>query len=120
MLGTPYHDELDHDSIRALAASEDSNERLALGAQALAPELKLLAAMVDPEEVLIGGSTVALGATFLDRVQDEFDRYPAKGTSPTRIQYATAGNLPFIGAAQHALRSELGVSWSSLGIPNTL
>jgi predicted NBD/HSP70 family sugar kinase len=113
MLGSAFHDDLDEASVQMLADSRESRARMAVGARALSRALRMLAAMFDPEEILLGGSAPALGVPFLSMVRDEFEMYPAKGTAPVRIAYANGRALPFMGAAQFALRSELGVSWSS-------
>jgi predicted NBD/HSP70 family sugar kinase len=113
MLGDAFHDELDEASVQLLATARGSGERIALGARALSRALRMLSAMLDPEEILIGGAAPALGGAFLAMVQDELEMYPAKGTRPVPIRYTNTGRFTFIGAAQFALRSELGVSWSA-------
>lgn len=113
MLGDAFHDELDDASIQLLAAARGSADRMALGARALSRALRMLSAMLDPEEILIGGAAPALGGVYLSMLHDEFEMYPAIGTRPVRIRYTRTGRVPFIGAAQFALRSELGVSWSA-------
>uniref|UniRef100_UPI0012EEBDA4 ROK family transcriptional regulator n=1 Tax=Agromyces laixinhei TaxID=2585717 RepID=UPI0012EEBDA4 len=114
MLGDGFHDDLDDASIALLSTARDSHDRMALGTRALSRALRMLSAMLDPEEILIGGSAPSLGGEYLSMLQDEFEMYPAKGTRTVRIRYSKAGGFPFIGAAQFALRSELGVSWCAL------
>jgi predicted NBD/HSP70 family sugar kinase len=119
MLGDAFHDELDEASVQLLATAQGSGERIALGARALSRALRMLSAMLDPEEILIGGAAPALGGTFLAMLQDELEMYPAKGTRPVRIRYPNSSRSTFIGAAQFALRSELGVSWSAAEVTET-
>lgn len=111
VLGETFSDAMDAESIRALV--ENADERaLAEGADALARAIKLLSALLDPAEVVIGGPATHLGADFLDRVRQKTD-YPARGTSRVPIRYADPRVSTSAGAAQAALTSALGVRWSA-------
>ncbi len=111
MLGDAFEDGLDDDAIAALAASADA-ARLADGAQALARTVKLIAAVLDATEVVIGGPARALGDAFLHLVQTEID-YTATGTANVPVRYADPRASISTGVAQVALSSALGVRWSA-------
>lgn len=110
MLGDDFDDALDDQAIEALAATAD-DERLADGARALARTIKLIAAVLDAAEVVVGGPARALGDGFLALVQGEID-YTATGTTNVPVRYADAGASISTGVAQVALSSALGVRWS--------
>lgn len=110
MFGDDFDDALDDQAIEALAATADS-ERLADGARALARTIKLIAAVLDAAEVVIGGPARALGDRFLRLVQAEID-YIATGTANVPVRYADADASISTGVAQVALSSALGVRWS--------
>lgn len=111
MLGEDYHDELDFAEVDALAARPGAAERLDAGAYAIARLLRILAAMLDPHEVVLGGAAPALGEEFLERVRRAFDDNPAKGTGGAGIRFARARSTyeRLVGPARHALSSTLGV-----------
>ncbi|MFK4728869.1 ROK family protein [Agromyces mediolanus] len=111
MLGEDYHDELDFEEIAELAGRPGADARLGAGAYALARLLRILAAMLDPHEVVLGGAGPALGDAFLARVLAAFDANPAKGTGGAGIRYARARSMHerLVGPARHALSSTLGV-----------
>lgn len=110
MLGDDYSDALDDDTIRALAADAEE-ARFAAGATALARTIKLIAAVLDATEVVLGGPVRALGEPFLDRIRAEID-YTATGTAKVPVRYADAGAVISTGVAQFALTSALGVRWN--------
>lgn len=110
MFGDDFDDALDDQAIEALAATAD-DERLADGARALARTIKLIAAVLDAAEVVIGGPARALGDRFLRLVQAEID-YTATGTANVPVRYADADASISTGVAQVALSSALGVRWS--------
>lgn len=110
MLGDDFDDAMDDSTIAALAASADG-EVLAEGARALARTIKLIAAVLDAAEVVIGGPARALGGGFLQLVQAEMD-YTATGTANVPVRYADADASISTGVAQVALSSALGVRWS--------
>jgi predicted NBD/HSP70 family sugar kinase len=101
---------MDDEAIAALAAAAD-DERLAEGARALARTIKLIAAVLDAAEVVIGGPARALGDRFLPLVQAEVD-YTATGTTNAPVRYADSDASISTGVAQVALSSALGVRWS--------
>jgi predicted NBD/HSP70 family sugar kinase len=110
MLGDELSDAMDDDAIVSIA--ERADERLlAGGAQALARAIKLIAAVLDTAEVVIGGPVCALGEPFLHRVRREID-YVAIGTVTVPVRYAKARGRSDIGVAQFALSSALGVRWA--------
>lgn len=110
MLGDGFDDAMDDEAIAALAASAD-DERLAEGARALARTVKLIAAVLDAAEVVIGGPARALGDRFLPLVQAEV-QYTATGTTDVPVRYADSDASISTGVAQVALSSALGVRWS--------
>jgi predicted NBD/HSP70 family sugar kinase len=110
MLGDDFNDAMDDEAIAALAAAAD-DERLAEGARALARTIKLIAAVLDAAEVVIGGPARALGDRFLPLVQAEVD-YTATGTTNVPVRYADSDASISTGVAQVALSSALGVRWS--------
>lgn len=110
MLGDDFDDAMDDEAIVALAAAAD-DEHLREGARALARTIKLIAAVLDAAEVVIGGPARALGDDFLERVRAEID-YTATGTANVPVRYADADASISTGVAQVALTSALGVRWS--------
>ncbi|MCS3442919.1 ROK family protein [Microbacterium phyllosphaerae] len=110
MFGDDFDDALDDQAIEALATTAD-DERLADGARALARTIKLIAAVLDAAEVVIGGPARALGDRFLRLVQAEID-YTATGTANVPVRYADADASISTGVAQVALSRALGVRWS--------
>lgn len=110
MIGDDFDDALDDQAIEGLAAAADA-ERLAQGARALARTIKLIAAVLDAAEVVIGGPSRALGDSFLRLVQAEID-YTATGTANVPVRFADADASISTGVAQVALSSALGVRWS--------
>lgn len=110
MLGDEFDDAMDAETIAALAAGAD-DRLLTDGARALARTVKLIAAVLDAAEVVIGGPARALGDRFLGLVQAEID-YTATGTVNVPVRYADADASIATGVAQVALSSALGVRWS--------
>ena len=110
MLGEDFSDAMDAAEIAVLAARADPRQ-LDDGARALARAVKLISALLDPTEVVIGGPATVLGPRFLDRVRSETD-YPSRGTAQVPIRYADPRVALSAGAAQAALTSALGVRWS--------
>lgn len=110
MLGEDFSDAMDAEQIAALAALADQGH-LVEGARALARTIKLISALLDPAEVVIGGSATVLGDRFLDLVREETG-YPARGTAQVPVRYADPRAAISVGAAQAALTAVLGVRWS--------
>lgn len=110
MLGEEFTDTLDAEATRALVARADQ-KLIDEGARALARAIKLISALLDPIEVVIGGPATVLGPRFLERVRAETD-YAARGTAQVPIRYADPAVPPSAGAAQAALTAVLGVRWS--------
>lgn len=110
MLGEEFSDALDVPAVRALVARADQ-ALIDDGARALARAIKLIGALLDPIEVVIGGPATELGPRFLERVRAE-SGYPARGTADVPIRYADPRVAPSAGAAQAALTAVLGVRWS--------
>lgn len=111
LLGDRFDDALPFAEVQRLAAARSGDPVQLTGAIALSRALRMMAAMLDPEEIVIGGSAPALGAGFVGAVRDELELYPAQGTAHAVVRYATAAPHPYLGAAQHALNTVLGVSW---------
>lgn len=114
ILGIDYDESMDDDDVAPLLAAIEP-ETMRIGAKALARVIKLVGAMIDPAEVIIGGPAVFLGDDFLDTfiaAVREALSYDARGTNPITVRYAR-GDIPaFAGAAQFALTTALGVRWS--------
>ncbi|WP_374459473.1 ROK family protein [Microbacterium sp.] len=110
MLGEEFSDALDASAVRALVARADQT-LIDDGARALARAIKLIGALLDPIEVVIGGPATELGPRFLERVRAE-SGYPARGTADIPIRYADPRVAPSAGPAQAALTAVLGVRWS--------
>lgn len=110
MLGEEFSDALDASAVRALVARADQT-LIDDGARALARAIKLIGALLDPIEVVIGGPATELGPRFLERVRAE-SGYPARGTADVPIRYADPRVAPSAGPAQAALTAVLGVRWS--------
>lgn len=110
MLGEGFSDAMDAAEIAVLAARADPRQ-LDDGARALARAVKLISALLDPTEVVIGGPATVLGPRFLERVRSETD-YSSRGTTQVPIRYADPRVALSAGAAQAALTSALGVRWS--------
>ena len=110
MLGDEFTDSLDAPAISALVAQADQHD-LDEGARALARVIKLISALLDPIEVVIGGHAAVLGDRFLDLVRRETE-YPSRGTAQVPVRYADPRVPLSAGAAQAALTSALGVRWN--------
>ncbi|AMG83226.1 MULTISPECIES: ROK family protein [Microbacterium] len=110
MLGEEFSDALDASAVRALVARADQT-LIDDGARALARAIKLIGALLDPIEVVIGGPATELGPRFLERVRAE-SGYPARGTADIPIRYADPRVAPSAGPAQAALTAVLGVRWN--------
>lgn len=110
MLGDDFEDGLDDDAIAELAGAADET-RLAEGARALGRTIKLIAAVLDATEVVIGGPARALGDRFLELVESEID-YVASGTGSLPVRYSDPRASMSTGVAQVALSNALGVRWS--------
>lgn len=110
MLGEEFSDAMDVSAVRALVSQADQ-ALIDDGARALARAIKLIGALLDPIEVVIGGPATELGPRFLERVRAE-SGYSARGTADVPIRYADPRVAPSAGAAQAALTAVLGVRWS--------
>jgi len=110
LLGEDFADGMEPETVVALAAAADEHD-LAAGARALARAIKLISALLDPAEVVIGGPAAVLGDRFLELLQQETD-YQASGTATVPVRYADTRATEAAGAAQAALTAVLGVRWS--------
>jgi len=110
MLGESFEEGMSDEDIAHLLATADP-AHLAIGAVALARTIKLLSAMIDPEEVIIGGFANVLGDDFLDAVRHGL-AYEARGTVQVPVRYANEEIPVFAGAAQFGLLAALGVRWT--------
>ncbi|WP_374007078.1 ROK family protein [Leifsonia sp. LS-T14] len=112
LLGLPHGTDLEALDLAALAATPDSRRRIAEGARVLARALLLVGAALDVPNIVIGGAAPRLGPEFIGHLRAEAARHPVKAAMPLSFRYArVAGERPYRGAAQHALRSALGVAW---------
>jgi len=113
LLGLPHGADLEALDLAALAATPESRRRIAEGARVLARALLLVGAALDVPNIVIGGAAPKLGPEFIGHLRAEAARHPVKAAMPLGFRYArVALDQPYRGAAQHALRSALGVSWS--------
>lgn len=110
ILGDEFEDAMDGAAGAALASRADE-QLLAGGARALAHAIKLVSALLDPTEVVLGGPVVVLGDRFLALVREEVD-YVATGTTAVSVRFADSWVDGAAGAAQVALSAALGVLWS--------
>lgn len=115
MLGAEFSDSLGRAQIVDLVDRADQRD-LDEGARALARVIKLISALLDPVEVVIGGPGVVLGERFLDLVRSETD-YAATGTAQVPVRFADPRIPPAVGPAQAALAAALGVRWSPERMP---
>lgn len=111
MVGGEFTEAMSAQDAERLIAGSDQGV-IDLGATALARAIKLLAAMLDPTEIVLGGSARLLGERFLDMVRSAAD-YPSRGAVDVPIRYDGAHVLPHAGAAQTALSAALGVRWNA-------
>ncbi|WP_223623677.1 ROK family protein [Microbacterium sp. EST19A] len=111
MLGAEFSDAMDAAELAVLAARADPGQ-LDDGARALARAVKLISALLDPAEVVIGGPATVLGPRFLESLRSETG-YASRGTSQVPVRYADPRVALSAGAAQAALTSALGVRWSA-------
>lgn len=113
LLGLPHGTDLEALDLPALAATPESRERIANGARVLARALLLVGAALDVPTIVLGGAAPALGPEFIGHLRAEAARHPVKAAMPLSFRYAHAAqDRPYRGAAQHALRSTLGVTWA--------
>ncbi|UNK70783.1 ROK family protein [Microbacterium sp. H1-D42] len=111
MLGSDFTEGMDARELAAIVGATDP-ERLRGGAVALGRVITMLTAMLDPDEVVIGGAVTGLGEAFLDLVREQIRQAPS-GTVSVPVRGATAQVAGHAGAAQLALGSSLGVRWSA-------
>lgn len=109
MLGDGFVEGMDAAAFDALVAAADP-ERLTAGAVALGRVITMLAAMLDPAEVVIGGAIAGLGEGFFAQVRAQAGVAPT-GAVTVPVRVATSGVGGHVGAAQLALGSALGVRW---------
>ena len=113
LLGLPHGTDLEALDLAALAATPDSRRRIADGARVLARALLLVGAALDVPNIVLGGAAPRLGPEFIGHLRAEAARHPVKAAMPLGFRYArVAQDQPYRGAAQHALRSALGISWA--------
>ncbi|MGW9629625.1 ROK family transcriptional regulator [Agromyces sp. NPDC055520] len=108
MLGDAYTDELDEHDTSLLASTPEARERMGFGARALSRALRIIAAMIDPQEIVIAGAAPSLGPHFLGTLRDEYEMYPAKGTASVPIRYGRPELSRYLGPARFALAPVLG------------
>ncbi|WP_285113353.1 ROK family transcriptional regulator [Leifsonia sp. fls2-241-R2A-40a] len=113
LLGLPHGTDLEALDLAALAATPESRRRIAEGARVLARALLLVGAALDVPNIVLGGAAPRLGPEFIGHLRAEAARHPVKAAMPLGFRYArVAQEHPYRGAAQHALKSTLGVTWS--------
>ncbi|MFF2051306.1 ROK family protein [Leifsonia sp. NPDC058194] len=113
LLGLPHGADLEAVDIAVLASASEARARIASGARILARALLLVGAALDVPNVVLGGASAELGPDFIGHLRAEAARHPVRAAMPLNFRYArSAIDQPFRGAAQHALQSTFGVSWS--------
>ncbi|MGO4594326.1 ROK family protein [Leifsonia sp. 2TAF2] len=113
LLGLPHGTDLEALDLAALAATQESRQRIAEGARVLARALLLVGAALDVPNIVLGGAAPRLGPEFIGHLRAEAARHPVKAAMPLGFRYARAAQEhPYRGAAQHALKSTLGVTWT--------
>ncbi|MGN6761027.1 MAG: ROK family transcriptional regulator [Leifsonia sp.] len=113
MLGLPHGADLEAFDLAALADAPESRERIAEGARVLARALLLVGAALDVPTIVLGGAAPRLGPAFIDGLRKEAARRPVRAAMPLSFRYARVSqDHPFRGAAQHALASAFGVTWT--------
>ncbi|MFJ2535648.1 ROK family transcriptional regulator [Microbacterium maritypicum] len=109
VLGPDFHDELEPDAVRALLRADGAEERMLLGAEAVAAALRILSGLTDPHEIVIAGRAPLLGDPFLAAVREGFATNRAKGTASPPIRFAHESD-PALGPGRLVLGRVLGVS----------
>jgi predicted NBD/HSP70 family sugar kinase len=116
LLGLPHGTDLEALDISALASAPEARERIAVGARILARALLLVGAALDVPNIVLGGTAPKLGPEFIGHLRAEAARHPVKAAMPLNFRYArVAQDRPFRGAAQYALHSTLGLTWTNPG-----
>ncbi|KRC59419.1 hypothetical protein ASE14_15405 [Agromyces sp. Root81] len=108
MLGDSYTDELDEHDTSLLATTPEARDRMGFGARALSRALRIISALLDPQEIVIAGAAPALGPHFLGSLRDEYEMYPAKGTALVPIRYGRPERSRYLGPARFALAPIFG------------
>lgn len=109
VLGADFHDELEPGAVRALLDVEGAQERMLLGAEAVAAALRILSGLTDPHEIVIAGRAPLLGEPFLTAVREGFATNRPKGTASPPIRFAHDSD-PALGPGRLVLGRVLGVS----------
>lgn len=112
LLDLPEDADLDTADIEGLAVLPEHAAAIDRAARALSSAILMTYAAIDVPHVILGGMAPRLGGWFIDRVRDHCREEHPVGASMVEIDYAVAtASDHFRGAAEHALREQLGVSW---------
>lgn len=104
--------DLETTDIAALAAAPEHAAAIDRAARALSSAILMTCAAIDVPHVVLGGSAPRLGSGFIERVRRYCHEGHPVGASRVEIEYAVATPLDhFRGAAEHALRQQLGIHW---------
>lgn len=113
LLDIPEDADLDTTDIEGLSADPSHADAFDLAARALASALLMTCAAIDVPQVVLGGLAPRLGSGFIDRVREYCRQGCPVGAAMIELEYAVATPLDhFRGAAEHALRKQVGVSWA--------
>lgn len=113
LLDLPDDADLDATDIAMLAAAPEHAGVIDRAARALSSALLLICAAIDVPHVVLGGAAPRLGSAFIERVRRYCHDGQPVGASRVEIEYAVATPRDhFRGAAEHALRQQLGIHWA--------
>lgn len=113
LLDLPEDADLDTTDIEGLVQRPEHADAIDRAARALSSAILMTYAAIDVPHVVLGGVAPRLGGWFIDRVREYCRQGHPVGASPVEVEYAVATPLDhFRGAAEHALREQLGVSWA--------
>ena len=92
-----------------------TEEAWARAAQGMGTALAAVVAILDVEDIVIGGAITMAGHDYLCRVQTELDKrlLPGRGLRPALRFSEIREDSVLLGVASYALHQRLGVAWTS-------